>query len=139
MRELPTVVLHHVTSRGSHFDWMLADPAFAGRAAAGSLWTFRVEHHPAVWGDVGDLCLTPLPAHRGDYLDYEGRVSGDRGRVMRVARGWFVPRVWSVSRCIIDLRLAGGGARWQLIRLGAEAWRGSRLAGDGGRGMLRET
>ena len=76
----PTVLLRHSLPDGSHhFDWMLA------RDDSGSLLTFRLDE------DISLGCQRfsgpRLPEHRRRYLEYEGPVSGDRGRVDRVARG----------------------------------------------------
>jgi len=45
-----------------------------------------------------DLPARALGDHRPFYLDYEGEVSGSRGRVRRLDRGNYVPLIWSADR-----------------------------------------
>jgi hypothetical protein len=75
------VVLRHVTPPGyprpPHFDLMLEQ--------GGALWTWALETLPAAGGEA--VAAERLPDHRLDYLDYEGEVKGERGRVERVDRG----------------------------------------------------
>ncbi|QEG40138.1 hypothetical protein UC8_21440 [Roseimaritima ulvae] len=59
------------------------------------LLTWAVEHMPAV-GQPPQPALR-LPLHRAVYLDYEGPVSGDRGRVIRVQAGTYRPA--SLGQC----------------------------------------
>ena len=72
------VVLHHTGWIEDHFDLMLEVDA------DGPLQTWRLDGFPAAES------ITPLPAHRRAYLDYEGPVSNNRGRVKRVAAGSYV-------------------------------------------------
>ena len=49
-----------------------------------------------------DVAAEQLGDHRRDYLEYEGEVSGDRGRVIRVAAGTYhrekeSPAGWQLS------------------------------------------
>jgi hypothetical protein len=77
---LPTVLLRHDLPDGTHhFDWMLA------RGADGPLRTFRVGVD--ISRDAQPFSAEPIGDHRRAYLEYEGVVSGGRGRVTRVARG----------------------------------------------------
>ena len=51
------------------------------------LLTFRCSSRPDQW-QVGTVHeIEQLPHHRDRYLDYQGEISGDRGRVDRVAAG----------------------------------------------------
>jgi DNA polymerase Ligase (LigD) len=74
------VILRHETPAGfpreSHFDLMLQ--------VAGALRTWAMERLPALGEDVS---AERLPDHRLAYLDYEGKVSGERGSVSRVDTG----------------------------------------------------
>ena len=70
-------MLHHVGHGPPHYDLMLQ------RGAGGPLRTFRL----AAWPVVSRQALVPLADHRRTYLDYEGEVSGGRGRVRRVEAG----------------------------------------------------
>lgn len=76
------VVLEHTLPDGSrHFDWMIErlEPGTERR-----LCTWRTEHRPDVAGRfrgerIGD--------HRAAYLEFEGELSENRGRVVRLASG----------------------------------------------------
>jgi DNA polymerase Ligase (LigD) len=59
-----------------HWDFMLE--------CSGTLLAWRLAKQPAV---NESIAATPLPDHRTIYLDYEGEVSGGRGRVRRWDRG----------------------------------------------------
>lgn len=84
-----TVVLRHETPDGGfHFDWMFEQPATEVPTPA-SLMTFRVNLRP----DDTDCMSLPaerLADHRLHYLKYEGELTGNRGRVERVASGFVV-------------------------------------------------
>ncbi|MEM9186332.1 MAG: hypothetical protein AAGB00_07550 [Planctomycetota bacterium] len=74
---------------GPHWDLMLED------RASQTLCTWSLLELPSAWR-VGDLsgggaavAAERLPDHRLRYLDYEGGISGGRGRVERVAAGTF--------------------------------------------------
>lgn len=80
----PTVLLRHELPDGSwHVDWLLAregDPD-------ARLVTFRL---PARVDEItpGErVDAERIADHRSLYLDYEGPVRGDRGRVERLVRG----------------------------------------------------
>ena len=76
------VVLRHETPPGadreSHFDFMLED--------GGKLLTWTLPAPPQAGST---MAATPLPDHRLAYLDYEGPISGGRGRVTRWDAGAF--------------------------------------------------
>ena len=71
------VIVHHAGIASPHFDllfeWEPGEP----------LTSFRCPAWPPSVGDVWD----ERPDHRRLYLDYEGPIDGDRGRVARVATG----------------------------------------------------
>ncbi len=113
------VVLHHETppdaQRPSHFDLMIE--------AGDALWTWALPDwpKPGAWLDV-----EPLPDHRLAYLEYEGPISGDRGRVTRHESGTCqvlvrdetrtVARVWgSRLRGTLQIETVPEGCRllWQ--------------------------
>ena len=79
------VVLLHETPPGyprpRHYDLMLEQ----GTALA----TWALAELPIAGGEA--VAAERLPDHRLDYLDYEGEVSGARGRVVRVDRGTYKP------------------------------------------------
>jgi hypothetical protein len=78
-----TVLLRHELPDGSsHYDWLLETPG----QTQGPLLTFRVQERIDLPG-VREFGAVRLPDHRREYLTYEGEVSGNRGRVTRVAQG----------------------------------------------------
>ncbi len=71
------VVLHHTGVADPHFDLMLE------RESGSLLQTWR----SPTWPIKNAGTLAPLPDHRPIYLEYEGKVSGNRGTVRRVSTG----------------------------------------------------
>lgn len=81
------VVLHHqmgasdkIRDTDSHFDWMFD--------RGDALWTWATDQYPELTS-TGPLEAVRLADHRRAYLDYEGLVSGNRGKVSRVESGEF--------------------------------------------------
>jgi hypothetical protein len=76
------VVLRHETPtgyrEGPHWDLMLEHE--------GVLRTWALDHWPV---ENGCTTATRLADHRLAYLDYEGPISGNRGKVARVTQGTF--------------------------------------------------
>jgi hypothetical protein len=70
------VILRHDSPRGLHFDFMLE------RGDVLKTWELPSEPQPGC-----EMPARPLPDHRLAYLDYEGPVGGDRGRVTQWDRG----------------------------------------------------
>lgn len=66
------VVLRHSTPAGVHWDLMIE--------RGETLATWRLERAPS-GDDEQAIAAEPIGDHRRDYLDYEGPVSGNRGRV----------------------------------------------------------
>lgn len=95
------VVLRHEGVAERHFDFMFET------VPGGPLLTWR----SLTWPIERETPLVRLGEHRRDYLDYEGPVSNDRGRVARVAGG--TCDVEWVSRHDCTIRLDTGA----LIRL----------------------
>jgi hypothetical protein len=99
------VVLRHETPTGyareAHFDLMLEQN--------GVLRTWALEKIPA----GGQAVLAEqLADHRLTYLDYEGEISGDRGRVSRVEAGLY--ELTTVSEAEITAQLTGEKLRGML-------------------------
>ena len=93
------VVLEHDSPRGLHWDLMLE--------TAGVLATWALPQPP---GPGLTLEAEALPGHRPAYLDYEGKISGDRGSVTRWDRGTCQIRQKSDRQWTVRLageRLAG--------------------------------
>jgi hypothetical protein len=75
------ILLHEMpanTARPTHFDLMLEQN--------GVLRTWAMTKLPPP-GEI--LVAEQLADHRLAYLEYEGQISGDRGRVTRIAAGHF--------------------------------------------------
>jgi hypothetical protein len=95
MTMLRFVILDH-DHPFQHWDFLLED-ADVLRA-----WRLRAEPKRGA-----AIRAEPLPGHRKVYLDYEGPVSGDRGRVVRWDAGTFD---WDVD-ANDELRVRLAGAR----------------------------
>ena len=86
-----TISRHTGAKEGDHFDlmlehgdalktWRIASPAFQAKQPA-----------------------HPIKDHRKSYLDYEGEVSGKRGKVEIWDSGTYSPEVWSEARILVAL------------------------------------
>jgi hypothetical protein len=116
------VLLYHECpadyGRASHWDLMLE--------AGESLRTWALFELPHDWtaaqsytASLFPLCaaastenivvVAPLGDHRRDYLEYEGQVSGERGRVMRIDAGGY--KTLSESPQCWMLEISGGCVR----------------------------
>jgi len=119
------VVLLHQTPpgypRGTHFDLMLE--------RGNVLWTWALDRLPEAGSE---LLAERLPDHRPVYLDFEGAMGGERGRVSRVEAGEFDVEAESESRLVIDLR--GETLRGKLLLEQTESdrhrWRISLTGGE---------
>ena len=76
------VILQHQLPTGEHWDIMLET------ATALTTWSILPQ---LPLGSSFTCPATPLPAHRKHYLDYEGEISGNRGRVVRLDSGTYEP------------------------------------------------
>jgi hypothetical protein len=104
------VLLDHDHPR-PHLDLMLE--------AEGVLWTWRLEREPAE-GETQPA--ERLGDHRLAYLDYEGRVSGDRGVVARRDHGLFDWVERGETRVVVDLRGRRVNGRLILAQQSGEMW-----------------
>ena len=90
------VILRHEVSddtrRGLHWDLMLEDE--------GVLRTWALAEEPHLEATIDAV---QLPDHRMAYLDYEGDVSGGRGRVSKWDVGEYAMRVQDDDCMVIDL------------------------------------
>ena len=79
------VILEHTATEGAiHWDLMLENH--------GVLLTWSLEPQPALWQrETITAAATQRPDHRLAYLDYEGNISGGRGRVERLESGDYEP------------------------------------------------
>lgn len=115
------VILRHSDYGPVHYDLMLR--------AGDMLATWQVLSNPAEMQPGDELLATRLPDHRLAYLEYEGSVSRNRGRVERIESGTFQPLGDDPS--VRQFRIEGQGMtgafelrapldsdRWRLLRLG---------------------
>lgn len=99
MLKLPTVILHHKTLAGTHYDWLWLDPVTRDQ-----LQGFRIPYPPSQWQSKGSFLATPLPPHRLIYLNYQGKIANHRGSVTQVAKG-----------TVQGHRIGQVGYDWQLL------------------------
>ena len=93
------VVLEHDSPRGLHWDLLLE--------TSGVLATCALPRPPA---PGLTLEAKALPDHRPVYLDYEGKISGDRGSVTRWDQGTYEIQRWDATSIAVILhggRIAG--------------------------------
>ncbi len=90
------VLLEHQTDAGVHWDLMIETP---GRER---LATWRLARNPIAQPDQA-IAAEPIGDHRRMYLDYEGDLSGDRGRVARVDGGESQVVEQSANRLVVKL------------------------------------
>ena len=111
---MPTrfVILQHEADGGEHWDLMLE----YGNVLA----TWQLAREPR------DRASLPIPAkrifdHRKSFLEFEGPLRGDRGRVRRVDIGTVRFREFTDMECVFDLQ---GGRLSGLLRLSrvGEEW-----------------
>jgi hypothetical protein len=100
------VILRHETPGGSprptHWDLMFD--------MGSALRTWALDREPAESACIEALLLAD---HRRAYLDYEGPLSGDRGKVTRWDSGEFELRECSDERWVVELR--GGRLRGTVV------------------------
>ena len=102
---MPRFVLLEHDHPTRHWDLMLEVGAV--------LWTWRIDANPC----LGAPCrAVRIADHRPLYLDYEGPVSGDRGRVNRVAGGEYEWEEDSPGWLVVLLRGENLSARLTLGR-----------------------
>jgi hypothetical protein len=108
------VLLHHELpdshARASHFDLMLE--------ADGVLKTWALAELPAREGEVA---AEQLADHRFAYLDYEGPVSGDRGRVSRSDFGSY-QATFASDAVIGELQGQQLRGKFELVRRSEREW-----------------
>ena len=107
------VVLEH-DHPALHWDLMLE--------ASGVLQTWRLDQPPDAGS--GSIDATEVSDHRVAYLDYEGPVSGNRGRVRRWDAGDFDEAAESLPDVrVFTLRGVRARGRVQLERVAGTKWR----------------
>ncbi len=124
------VQLQHTLPDGSwHIDWMLTQPDGSGAEDDAGLITFRLPGPLHELRPGSTMQATRIADHRKAYLTYEGPVSGNRGKVRRIATGeatrWADP---TSTRWTLDLiwRVDGRAEHQQIIvardEAGSDGW-----------------
>ena len=122
MLDVPTALLLHRTPTGCHHDWLVGTPEYRCEPGSG-LWTARVGPASHDWCRLRRFDMAELPPHRRAYLDYQGPISGGRGTVVRIDRGWVVIRQWARDRIVWDVRMRHFQGTVETIRLSGSRWR----------------
>ena len=118
-----TVFLRHELPDGSsHIDWLIAPRAKGVEPDDRVLvsWRMTEEAAQALCGSTGDgfeFVVVRMTDHRHRYLDYEGPVSGERGKVARIAIGGVVVVEETLDR-FRGLLAIGGVWRVSGVRIG---------------------
>lgn len=84
------------------------------------LRTWRLESPPCADATIN---ATAVFDHRLHYLDYEGPISGGRGRVIRWDRGTFLGQVESANPIVVNLQGERLQGRLRLEAKEGDAWR----------------
>lgn len=91
------VILHHQLVNGEHWDLMLEHGDI--------LLTWQLTREP-VERSMLPMEVVRIADHRKLYLEYEGSISGDRGRVKRVDAGSVIFR--EITETCYQVTLSGG-------------------------------
>jgi len=85
------LLLHETPDGASHYDWLLSPIDAPTDPDARALVAFRVHERIDRARGRGAFPGQRIGDHRVVYLDFEGEISGGRGRVRRIARGLWLP------------------------------------------------
>ena len=125
MRELMTVLLRHQPTTAPtpavialHYDWLMENP----RDPDGPLLCWRVMEPTDQWATRRELDLVKIGDHRRIYLEFEGELTGGRGRVHRVDQGTLRVNRWSESGGLLRVRLNDFEGAIELRRHEGERW-----------------
>ncbi len=129
-KSVASVILRHDTpDGGEHLDWMIL-------LESGWFMTFRTDTRPDQ--APGRFEAKRLVDHRAAYLDFEGEISGGRGRVTRMARGEVRLLEFADERVVVEGWYAGKDgtglrkpARWTGSRVNADVWEFERTDAKG--------
>ncbi len=102
------VVQYHDLSAGGHWDLMLEQDE--------SLATWQLSAPPEVALD-GPVAARRIADHRKAYLDYEGAVSGGRGRVQIADSGEYMTLKTDEGEWVVDLHGRILRGRFRLARM----------------------
>lgn len=119
-----TVILKHTLPDGSwHHDWLVQHTDLA------LVPTWRTGHARPDDPALDAFNADRIGEHRVHYLDYEGTVSGNRGRVERVARGEVVSAEWGEGSLVLETSFDGRQVRLVGRRVEGDRWRFLTLHG----------
>lgn len=128
MKRLPTVLLHHETPLGNHYDWLWPHPSEKFNA---SLWAARTVVASSDWAKVRVWTLWRIPPHRRCYLTYQGAVAPkagqQRGHVHQVDKGWLIPRIWTDDRIVVEVSMRRFRSLVQIYHLGQDRFRATAM------------
>lgn len=119
-------LLRHDLAGGEwHYDWLLEPEDAPDGADARVLIAFRLHRRPDAAGlNAGEgLPAERLAEHRRRYLDYEGKISGDRGRVVRLASGTCRVTHATADRVEFTCDWGRGEVRWRAEPAPPDQWR----------------
>ena len=119
MRPLRYVILRHDDVPEPHFDLMFET------LPGSELATWRCP----TWPIDRPTPLTRLKDHRRVYLDYEGKLSGQRGRVHRITHGTCEVEIGEDALWVIRLATVDQSLQLTLRQIDAEKWEASQLQG----------
>lgn len=123
MLALRSVILLHTTADGVHHDWLIEDPRLAWpQAPEARLWTARLLPPPTQWAQLGRFELSIIPPHRRAYFHYQGAVSGDRGRVRKLASAVCLASLWTEGRIVMQCQIDRDKLLLDLNKRAADLW-----------------
>ena len=109
------ILFHQVGARSDrdrdHWDLMIA--------AEESLKTWAIEQEPRVPSVINAV---QLPDHRLEYLDYEGKISADRGYVTKWDEGQYTMKTQSDDLISVELTGRKLNATLELARISGNQW-----------------
>ena len=112
-----TISRHTGAKEGDHYDLFLEHGE--------TLRTWRLERPD--FSEPQEA--TEIDPHRKDYLDYEGEISGNRGRVRIVETGEYVAADWTPALIVVELKGRGEPVRLRIEELDGKVrtWRVRRV------------
>jgi hypothetical protein len=116
-RPLKYVILHHLGIDQPHYDLLFET------LPGSQLTTWR----SPIWPIDSTVSLTRLKDHRRFYLDYEGDISGGRGRVYRLAHGDCDISIGENAQWTIRLTSGSVPVTLSIRQLEGERWEASLL------------
>jgi hypothetical protein len=102
-----------------------------------TLWAARINVPTGQWSTVGAWSCQQIDHHRPLYLRYQGLVGGTPGRgwVKRVDEGWFIPRLWTADRLVLEVAMRQFTGWLECARQGEKLWQASVLSAPQAAGL----